>query len=335
MRELIKANGGDWGGTSVDREYLDFIKCLIGDSVTQDLEQNAPHVFFDVCKEFEHAKRSITPECDIIFNVRIPIQLGEMYKKMHPKEDLRSKEVVVTKHKKRVKISFMVDKLRLTPEDAKDFFTESTDAITSHVKTLLQRSKMDITTIILVGGFAESQMLTQAVKSEFPEMRLIIPHEAASSVLRGAVIFGHDPSLIKERRSKYTYGIEVFDTFDSSTHDEKYKYKEDGALQCGDLFNKIIEIDEPVTVGEYQNEKSFIIHTIGKDGNLHLYSSLKQNPKYVDEKECCFIGSILSPGHDFLSNETINVMMRFGETEIEIKAYQPKSDKTMRYYLGQ
>ena len=65
-------------------------------------------------------------------------------------------------------------------------------------------------------------MLTQ---SAFPEMRVIIPLEAAWSVLRGAVIFGHDPGLIKERRSKYTYGVRVFDTFDPTVHDENTSMK--------------------------------------------------------------------------------------------------------------
>ena len=64
-------------------------------------------------------------------------------------------------------------------------------------------------------------MLTQADKSAFPEMRVIIPLEAAWSVLREAVIFGHDPSLIKERSSKYAYGVRVFDTIDPTVHDEK------------------------------------------------------------------------------------------------------------------
>ena len=39
--------------------------------------------------------------------------------------------------------------------------------------------------------------------------------------------------------------------------------------------------------------------------NLHLYSRVKRNPKYVDKQVYSFIGSILSMGHYFLSNETI------------------------------
>nr|XP_022298993.1 heat shock 70 kDa protein 12A-like isoform X1 [Crassostrea virginica] len=200
VREIIKSNGGNWGGTSVDGEYLDFIKCFLGESVTQSIEQNEPQVFFEVCREFETAKRTIKPQSDMKFNVRIPSQLGEVYANLNPGKDLKSKKFVITKSKKHVFISFIGDKLRLAPKDAEDFFAETVNEITRHLKSLLQeKSGKGIATIILVGGFAESPMLTQAVKSAFPQMRVIIPHEAAWSVLRGAVIFGHDPSLIKEQ----------------------------------------------------------------------------------------------------------------------------------------
>nr|XP_022300657.1 heat shock 70 kDa protein 12A-like [Crassostrea virginica] len=194
---------------------------------------------------------------------------------------------------------------------------------------------MGIGKIILVGGFAESPMLTQAVKSAFPQMRVIIPLEAAWSVLRGAVIFGHDPSLIKERRSKYTYGLRVFDTFDPTEHDEKYKYEQDGEILCCRLFSKLISIDDPVTVGEYRKSVEYKLTRIGHEESIELYTSASSNPKYVDEKGCCFVGYILSAGHGFLLNETVNVMMRFGETEVEIKAHQSKTEKTVVYYLGQ
>ena len=130
------------------------------------------------------------------FNVRIPSQLGEAYSKMFPGRDLRSKLVVLTKVQRSVSISFIGDKLRLAPKYAEDFFAESVYEITRHMKSLLwQPSGRGIATIIMVGGFAESPMLIQGIKSAFPEMRVIIPLEAAWSVLRGAVIFGHDPSL--------------------------------------------------------------------------------------------------------------------------------------------
>lgn len=264
------------------------------------------------------------------------VSLRETYTKIHSGNDLKSVKSVTTKSKKQINISFTGDKLRLESRDAERFFAQSIQKIIEHLKCLFhQKEGRGISTIILVGGYAESQILIEKIRSSFPRMRTIIPQDAAWSVLRGAVIFGHDPSLIRQRRSKYTYGIAVFAKFDPAKHDEKYKFEKDGEIRCDDLFSKLVEVDEMVTVGEYQNEYDFYIEQYTEEGDLQLYSSTSTNPQYVDEEGCFAIGCILSPGHDFLLYEDIIVKMCFGETEIEFNAYQPKSQKTAKYYLGQ
>lgn len=45
VRELIKATGGNWGGTRVDEEYMDFIKSIIGEEATKHIEESKPDVF--------------------------------------------------------------------------------------------------------------------------------------------------------------------------------------------------------------------------------------------------------------------------------------------------
>lgn len=336
VKELIKATGGDWGGTRVDGEYIDFIKCLIGETVTNDINKNEPNVFFEACREFESAKRTIKPKSDIKFNVRIPSQIPETYEKTHPGKDLKSVKSVTTKSKKLIKISFTGDKLRLISNDAEDFFAKSVKEIIEHIRKIFQNKNGEgISTIILVGGYAESPILIEEIKSSFPQMRTIIPKDAAWSVLRGSVIFGHDPSLIRQRRSKYSYGIRVYENFDPAKHDENRKFEENGEFRCRNLFSKFVEVDEMVTVGEYQKEKQYRIKKFGSDGNFRLYSSTLKNPKYIDEEGCFFIGYILSPGHGFLLMESVIIKMCFGETEIEFSAHQPKSQKTVRYHLEQ
>lgn len=104
----------------------------------------------------------------------------------------------------------------MASKDAEKFFEKCINKINDHLKNLFRlKNGRGISTIILVGGFAESPMLLEGIKSTFPEMRTIVPKDAPWSVLRGAVIFGHDPSLIRQRRSKYTYGICVIEKFDS------------------------------------------------------------------------------------------------------------------------
>ena len=74
---------------------------------------------------------------------------------------------------------------------------------------------------------------------------------------------------------------------------------------------------------------------IGDEGSIELYTSESSDPKYVDEKGSSFVGYILSAVHNFVVNEIVDVMMGFEETEVEIRAHQPKSYTISSYYLGQ
>lgn len=335
VRELIKATGGNWGSTAIDEEYLDFLKKFIGETATTYINRNTPEAFFKASREFEMLKPIIDPETDKKVRVRIPYHIREAYKNAHPDKKLMFEESVLIKREKRINISFDGGHVRMRTEDAKHFFAESITKITEHLKNLFEQTNgRDISTIILVGGYAGSPVLTEGIKSAFPEMRLIIPQEAAYSVLHGAVIYGHDPSFIRQRRSKYTYGIKVFEIFDPSKHAEKYKYEKNGEFRCDKIFSKLLEVDEIVNVGEYQKEKSYILHSYGRKGNFKLYASSSKNVEHVDDNGCFFIGYILSPGHKFILKESIIVKMRFGETEIEFNAHQPKSQQTSVYHLG-
>jgi molecular chaperone DnaK (HSP70) len=51
----------------------------------------------------------------------------------------------------------------------------------------------------MVGGFSESQMLQEHVKSTFPHKTVIIPEDAGLAVLKGAVQFGFNPKVINPR----------------------------------------------------------------------------------------------------------------------------------------
>lgn len=83
FKEFIKVIGGDWGGIRVDREYFDFIKCLIGEVVINDFNKNLLNVFFEVCREFELVKRIIKLKFDIKLNVCVFFEIREMYKRLY------------------------------------------------------------------------------------------------------------------------------------------------------------------------------------------------------------------------------------------------------------
>ena len=92
--------------------------------------------------------------------------------------------------------------------------------------------------LFLVGGFAESAIVQEAIRAEFGHaMNVIIPQvrlrelQVESSVLclfalqgvgvavlRGAVLYGLDPSVVHVRRATKTYGIGVIKPFNEEEH---------------------------------------------------------------------------------------------------------------------
>lgn len=52
--------------------------------------------------------------------------------------------------------------------------------------------------LFLVGGFAESPMLQKAVHKALGCLcRIIIPHNVGLTILKGAVLFGLDPTVVR------------------------------------------------------------------------------------------------------------------------------------------
>lgn len=54
--------------------------------------------------------------------------------------------------------------------------------------------------LFLVGGFAESSMLQKAVQRALGRTcRIIIPHDVGLTILKGAVLFGLDPTVVRDQ----------------------------------------------------------------------------------------------------------------------------------------
>ena len=230
-------------------------------------------------------------------------------------------------------VSFAGDKLRLQPDQIKAFFNETCNKITTHLKEILQQSNVQGTeTILMVGGFSESRMLQAAVKEAFPAMRFLIPADAGLAVLKGAVIFGHNPTAIASRVSRFTYGIRVNKTFDSRKHQQSKKVIIDGEERVTDIFDKHVEVGEEVQVGKTSEEKSYIPSSRSQTSvTVRIYTSDKPKPYYVDERGCEKLGDIFVDMSDIHSyrDRSFLVKMIYGNTELGVEAKVEKTGEVV------
>ncbi|KAL3879867.1 hypothetical protein ACJMK2_032144 [Sinanodonta woodiana] len=338
LKELHKASGGAWGGTQVDEAYTQFLISLVGNPVFRRFQVENIEDYLEMFREFEIKKREIAPDNDNKVTIRLPSSLKEIFED-ESGEDLR-KAIMQTKYSKEV--SLTGDKLRINASVMKSLFSNAIQSTVSHVKELMKDKVVrSISSILMVGGFSESKMLQHAIRTSFPNIKVIIPHEAGLVILKGAVVFGHSPSSVSYRVCKYTYGVDKSVPFDSEKHDIRKRIEGDNGPLCNDLFDKYVEIGESVALHVATTEHGYIPTRESQNSvGFTIYASTQKSPMYVTDDGCVQLGYVIVNILDKSvprDQRSVCFSMTFGGTEIEVTAREKRTGnvtKAIVNFLG-
>lgn len=332
LEELHKASGGAWGGMKVDEEFTQLLIKLVGAPVFKKFCEENKEDHLDFQRELEVKKRTIRPDTEGRVTLKIPISLNEIFEQENQMGETLQDAIDQSLYKG--KIDWKKDKMRINADVFKAMFKVCSDKLVSHIKNLLSDSKVRGTNIFLmVGGFSESEMMQNAVKNAFPSSRVIVPAESGLVVLKGAVVFGHRPSTITSRISKYTYGINISPPFDAQKHDEKYRVTVGGMIRCRGVFKKYILADDCVKVGEARSGKHVTLKKNQKEMVLKIYSSEKKDIMYVDDKGVKCLGKLIVDLPDVEELIRVEVRMMFGDTELMVEAEELTQHNKFRAYF--
>lgn len=116
---------------------------------------------------------------------------------------------VTGEHRKKMEEAGWV--LKIDFNSVKEIFDPVIDQIIKLINDQLNFSNEKCTAIFLVGGFSESPYLLRRVKETF---KYRVPITAApaipiAAIVRGAIMYGLNPNIIRDRILKWTYGIGV------------------------------------------------------------------------------------------------------------------------------
>ncbi|KAK3611854.1 hypothetical protein CHS0354_040526 [Potamilus streckersoni] len=230
--------------------------------------------------------------------------------------------------------SLIKDKMKLKSSVWVSFFNYSVRNIVDHISQLLEKGGfVNLESIVMVGGFSECQLLQDAIRSKFPTIKVIIPADAGLAVLKGAVIFGHDSSLICQRICKRTYGVEMIARFIEGRHPPSKKVIIEGDELCKAVFDKHVEIGQTVTLNERttlrnyraaKEEDSYITFTV--------YASTSKYPEFVDDTSCTKLGTVEIPIMDRsvpLADRCFTFNFIFGNTELKLEAKENRTGQTL------
>jgi len=324
LKELHRPSGGPWGGTTVDNHYIAWMTKLFGRNAIKELTGDFMADYLYMLREFENKKRTVTPDLNQTITLRIPSALNEKSK------NIESRLARLNLEKD---VNILKDKIRVSADIAKSWFQESIDGTIRHLTEIFSEPTMeDVTSILLVGGFAESKLMQDAVKTAFRKRTVIIPEEAGLAVLKGAVLFGHRPRLVSSRCVPFTYGYSVTAPFDDSKHSPEQMWIDSyGNRMVNNCFRKVVEIGTSVDVGKDIKAPSTLILQKDYQIPLYIYASTDRDPEYTTDPSCTKVGELntgKAPGETYDDNR-VQVYFTFGDTELKATVNFLKTGKVV------
>lgn len=302
---------------------------IVGKDVIETFSFENKYDFLDLLRDFETKKRIISPEQTEKVTFNIPNSLSETFCEKNPGSNIKD---VASKSKYKTQVIWIREKLRIDAQVMRALFGESCGKIVAHMKELFMNPAVqDVSSILLVGGFAESLMLQTAIKEAFKNKNVIIPEDAGLAVLKGAVLHGHEPKNITGRVCKYTYGVGINKVFDSTIHPEFKKVILNNVEYCGDIFSIHVRVGQIVEVGKPQKKQTYVVLRPNQTYlEFKIYTSNKKEPTYTTDEGCTYLGTVtidMSDTSKGLDRAAI-VHMTFSGTEIAITAVDRDNPQT-------
>lgn len=224
------------------------------------------------------------------------------------------------------------DKLQIKVKKFEEFFNKVVDKIVVKVEEMLVSDTTEGNkVIIMVGGFSESELLQRRIRDSFPSYTVVIPQGCGLAVLKGAVLYGHDPDIIAARVVRYTYGVGTNTRFISGKHPESKKKLINGTEYCTDKFDIYAYNGELVHCNEDREKTYFPLYENQTSGSFGLFASNAVEPQYTDDEGCTKLGSLTVPMPDTAggTRRKVKAKFKFGATKITVEGFDETSKKSV------
>ncbi|CAC5422722.1 unnamed protein product [Mytilus coruscus] len=295
LKIIHKICGGSWGGEWVNQEYRKLLKKLLGGDVFMKFKQTQGLDYNEMMRQFETAKKAFKLNENSVISTRFPANLAEL---LESKTDSGISNIIENS-RFNGKLKVKRDKLFIDRELFQSFYSESISMTIKEIKDILKHDRCrDVSAVMLVGGFSECPMLQKAVK-EALELEVFIPVEGGLSVLKGAVIYGHDSSIVSSRVCNYTYGVSISLPFKEGEHRREKYYRWDNEEWCKHIFHVCFVEGQDVHVGDigmiqvnntFESEDSKSKRK--EPFTVEIYISDDKKPMYVTDQGCKLLAKI-------------------------------------------
>uniref|UniRef100_H2XLJ5 Heat shock 70kDa protein 12A n=3 Tax=Ciona intestinalis TaxID=7719 RepID=H2XLJ5_CIOIN len=315
LKEVEAASGDVMGSVAVDQQFENLLRKIFGGKFIENFQRKRPIGWVDMMIAWESRKRSTGPDRVSPLNVALPFSFIDLHRKVRGFTVETSLRNFADQN---IKWSAQ-GMLRISSALMRDLFTPTLEAIAAHVSAHMNDR---ISHLFLVGGFAESRMLQKAIRFSVAEhVRVIIPPDASLTILKGAVLFGLDPTAVRMRTSHMTYGVGILNKYITSIHPVKKKLIRGSSVWCKDVFDAYVRGGETVALGDVVQRSYAPVRSDQSEIVINFYSCPRANVNFIDEEDvikCATLRIQLPKTVAVTSRRELRISMMFGDTEIKI-----------------
>ena len=340
LHSVFCPGGGTWGGTQVDNNFLSILGMVFRPDTVKEFKAEHVGDFLEMMNEFETSKRLLSADREINFTLKMPATFLEIARRVNECKTNKELQTKVANSPYQDKLKLVNDKFSLSPVIGKQLFDYTVRSLSTHIKGLLGKNIMTgLKYILTVGGFAECEVVQSSLREKFSDKTLIFPPNAGVVVLKGAVLYGHTPHLVKSRVTQLTYGFKVAEEFDESKHGSKDAEVQTigGKKMCTNVFSVLISKDTAVKVGEASPlVKDKPLTANESKMTFQLYTSDQDDPKFTSHFSCSNVGKFEVPvprGAD-VNDKVFERQVVFGDTELLFKLKYLKTGETHEQYFN-
>ncbi|XP_052792742.1 heat shock 70 kDa protein 12B-like [Mya arenaria] len=320
FEEIMHPNGGPWGGININLRFEQALVAVSGAPTFERFRKECTNEYLDLMRDFEIKKLAFPSESSNVVYMKIPRAYIDCHTEENS-EDFKMSLRGLAPTAILAGSTFKNGKLKITNERFEMLFQDTFKHIIGNVGLLLERlrQKYNVKTIFCVGGFSDCKLLSKKIKDTFPNKTVIIPSEAVVAIMKGAIIYGRDESIIQSRISKFTYGLDWNEDFDPNKHPvSKKETTEDGEM-CKDIFLTIAKKGDSVPTDiPTKCLKSYVKTSIQTAMEFPFYrTDTITPPRFIDEPGCVLVGSMLVPIPDIEKglDRCVKLEIYFGATE--------------------
>ena len=338
IKEIYHATGGDYGGTKVDKEFEVLLEKIFGEEFMDEFRRSHPSDWLELTNDFEVKKRSDRAMTGEVTRIRLPANFINLLRHENDSDYNHVLRRNLGSQYNVDEIKIAKDYLCLGPNSVKHLFEPAIESIIAHLKKLLKQNALrGIKILFLVGGFSECPLLQARISKEFgSQYSVLIPRDAQTAVVKGAVMFGKRPHIVVERCLSETLGTRILLPFLPCVHPREKLQIVEGEEMCKDIFSILARENETVKIGESKKTSRYSpVRENQTRVRFDFFTSTNSEVRYTTDagvRKLPGYIEVASPDTSKGTNRSIELRLYF-ETEIRAVGVDKETGKEASTYI--